>query len=331
MRAVPDASAPLPAMTLAPGLPRADALTDALLSRSARPEALAEAVGEARERIERGLAGAAAMSGAAPVAAALPAAPTVLRIGHYQIAHALADATGPTRGGSHDEPFRWTSRTARRSIGLAAVRAGLDGRAAEPAGAVAMVMADPGGPLGIGRTGPGSCADWIAALAPAARTLVAAEATAWATMLWSALDWGRLAPARVVVGGPDRWWRWAGPGAAARIAVRGRADVRVGWARGQGAAPNGAHLVVLDGQPDAATRRALALPALVDALSARPHEEPLAVPAHVVGWWPDCGKAWVVAVDARTLAAAADAVVWTAQALLGARVPSERSRGTPRT
>ncbi|HTX63378.1 MAG TPA: hypothetical protein VMD28_07040, partial [Acidimicrobiales bacterium] len=211
-------------------------------------------------------------------------------------------------------PFRWTARAARRSVGLAAVRSGLDGRAATPADAVADVMADPGGPFGVGRTGPGSCADWITSLAPPARTLVTAEATAWATRLWSAVDWGRLAPGRPVVGGPDRWWRWNDALGGCRIAVRGRADVRVGgWATDAG---RGAQLAVLDGQPEIVSRQALLVSALVDALSSRRSDEGAQVPARVLGWWPDCGKTWVVPVDAGTLVAAAEAVVSTARALI---------------
>ena len=85
-----------------------------------------------------------------------------------------------------------------------------------------------------------------------------------------------------------------------------------------GGPSHGAHLVVLDGHPGAAARHGLMLSALVDALSSLRSPESSTVPSRVVGWWPDSGKAWVISVDAETLAVAADAVVVTARALLGA-------------
>jgi hypothetical protein len=313
------------ASTIAVGLPRADALTDALLAVANPHETLAPAVRSARRRLEDGLAGVVAGAGPGHGAPAPSAPPSLLRIGHYQVARAGDGTLALARSGEggRDEPgssFRWTSRSARRPIGLAALRAGLDGRAATPADAVATVIADPSGPLGVGRAGPGSAADWIESLAPPARAVVACEATAWATRLWTAVDWGRLPPHRLVVGGPDRWWRWSGPSATWRVALRGRADVRVGMEPARDGL-GGAHLVVLDGTPGAATRQALLLSALVDALSARREQEPAPVPPRVIGWWPECGKSWIVVVDARTLLAAADAVVETVRALLGADTP----------
>jgi hypothetical protein len=303
---------PIPATTPPTRIPRADALTDALLGGTALadPETASR---EARARLERGLA-----ATLAPVAH-----PRVARIGHHQVARVLAAllAASPTALPVPEsrETFRWSSWTARRSVGLAAVRLGLEGRAATPSDAVARVMSDPGGPLGVGRQGPGSCADWLSSLAPPARSIVAAEATAWATRLWTSLDWGRLDPRQLSVGGPDRWWRWSGTGRAARIALRGRADIRirVGATVGDGLS-HGAHLVVLDGHPGAATRHGLMLSALVDALSSLRSPESSTVPSRVVGWWPDSGRAWIVPVDAETLAIAVDAVVVTAGALLGA-------------
>ncbi len=322
------------ASTIAVGLPRAGALTDALLAVATPYETLALAAGVARRRLEDGLARVLAGTGTGHGAPASSAPrPPVLRIGHYQVARAGDGTLTPARSGAggrdgRASSFRWTSRAARRPIGLAALRAGLDGRAATPADAVAAVMADPCDPLGVGRTGPGSAADWIASLAPPARAVVAAEAAVWATRLWTAADWGRLPPDRLVVGGPDRWWRWSGPSGTCRVAVRGRADIRVAVEPEHGGL-RGAHLVVLDGVPGAATRQALLLSALVDAFSARREQEPSPAPPRVIGWWPDCGKSWVVLVDARTLVATADAVLDTARALLSAGEPggAEKERG----
>ncbi|MGH8988056.1 MAG: hypothetical protein ACRDXC_05595 [Acidimicrobiales bacterium] len=312
----------LAASTLAGGLPRARALTDALLVPATATGTLAAGVASARQRLERGLSQ--VVAGRNPRGGPPP---TLLRIGHYQVVRASEGLLPPARAGEGAETgpaFRWNSRAARRAIGLAALRAGLDGRAATPADAVAAVMGDPNGPLGIGRAGPGSPADWITSLAGPARALVAAESTAWTTRLWTAVDWALLPSRRFVVGGPDRWWRWNDPPSSCKVAIRGRADVRVEAAAGNEGL-GGAQLVVQDGLPRVAARRALLVGALVDALSSRPGQEPAAVPGRVIGWWPDCGKAWVVPVAAGTLAAAADAVVAAAAALLGGAAPRGES------
>ncbi len=321
--------ATITATTPADRLPRAGALTDAILGQKVSATGR-EPVGEAEARaVAEGLTRRLSALGDRR-----PVAPGLLRIGHFQVACVLsghAERAVPSdvgRSGAQ-RPFRWTARAARRQIGLAALRTGLDGRSATPADAVALVMAEPGGPAGVGRAGPGSCADWISTLPRPARVLVTAEAVAWTTKLWTALDWGRLHPRHLVVGGPDRWWRWtgagpgAGPGAGAspdpgalRLAVRGRADIRLGPARGSHGAHRGTHLLVLDGSPGAGTRHALLLSALVDALSSPRAARVQPVPGCVVGWWPDCGKAWVVEVDPGTLTTAADALVETVAALL---------------
>jgi len=303
---------PISATTPLTRLPRADALTDALLGGTSLADAHT-ASRETRARLERGLAS----------TLALVTQPRLARIGHHQVTQVIGAlmTASPTALPVTEErvTFRWSSRTARRPVGLAAVRLGLDGRAATPADAVALVMSDPGGPFGVGRAGPGSCADWLVSLAPAARSIVAAEATSWATRLWTSLDWERLDPRQLSIGGPDRWWRWSGAGPTARLALRGRADVRIRVGASGGVdPPHGAHLVVLDGYPGAATRHGLMLSALVDALLSLRSPKSSTVPSRVVGWWPDSGKAWIVSVDAGTLALAADAVVVTAGALLGA-------------
>ena len=318
------ASSQISATTLPSRTPRAQALTDALLGGSgSAPGDTRTAWQEARARLERGLA------------SVVPSGPRPLlaRIGHYQVARALGAllGAGPAAAPAPQEgAFRWSSRAARRPVGLAALRAGLDGRAETPTDAVALVMSDPGGPLGVGRTGPGSCADWVSSLAPPARTIVAAEAAAWATRLWTALDWGRLDPEKLSVGGPDRWWRWSGgcAGPSARVALRGRADVRLRPDATGGSGPpqgaHGAHLVVLDGHPGVVTRPALMLSALVDALSSTRSPDQGSAPSRVIGWWPDSGKVWIIPVDAHSLAVAADAAVATAEVLLGARAAAER-------
>jgi hypothetical protein len=178
---------------------------------------------------------------------------------------------------------------------LAAVRLLVEGRAGSPVEAVRSVVADPAAAC-VGGAGSGSCADWLGTLPRPARALVEAEAATWATRLWAALEWDRLAPTPVV-GEPDRWWDVAGP---TRIALRGRSDVRV--IAGDGGS---CLLSVRPGAPGPSARVELGLAALVEALGGSPAR----APAAVAGWWPDCGRAWVLAADGRLLSDTARAVV----------------------
>lgn len=298
-------SFPAAAVAIAPGplaLPRARALTDALLRASPPYPELATAPLLA-DRLARVLG--AAVAHAAPVSIAEQSsgtsnASTCVRIGAYQLVSAGRPAADAASGGTR--PFRWTARRARRGIGLAALRMVLEGQAATPAGAVTAVVGRAGvgragvtgasGACAIGTRGPGSCADWLDSLVPAARAGVRAEATTWVTQLWSALEWARL-EAPVLVGQPDRWWAC---GDRRRVALRGRADVRLSDA-------GGVHLSMLAGHPTTESRMALCLSALVELLA----HGPSAVPARVAGWWPEAGKAWIVPVDAAALSAVADA------------------------
>jgi hypothetical protein len=297
-------------------LPRAEALTDLLLGAGPRrpssaPDTAApgpRGSGGRGTAVPTGAPDAAAIAarvddGLGAAVAGRPAGSTrCLRIGTYQLARPVAPSGGAGRVGG-EPPFRWTARTARRTIGVAAVRTLLsDG--GTPADAVRAVLAHPGAELCGSTPPPGSCAEWLAALTAAARALVGAEATTWATQLWTALDWERLAPSLPEVGAPDRWWGWQGP---VRVALRGRADVRL--TRG-----GGAHLLVLPGHPHPASRTALCLSALVDVLARGTAE----APRRVVGFWPDSGKAWAVAVDAGVLSTVAGAVGHAVEGLLRA-------------
>lgn len=316
---------PLAASLPAVALPRATALTDLLLGAGdTRAEPLEGGAAAAlRGHLERRLAAAARRATGGHC----------VRIGTYDLATVL-DRARPGPDGERScgpppvperSPFRWTAHRARRTAGLAALRAVLEGRAGSPADAARLVVAAPETHIAGATPPPGSCAEWLATMPTPARAMVEAEAATWATQLWTALDWARLGPG-VRVGTPDRWWSGA---ASRRVAVRGRADVRVagdpsstrrsgdvGSARTSdttdgtgGTGDHGAHLLVLPGHPTLGTRRALALSALVD-LCAR---GPGALPRRVVGWWPECGKAWAVPVDEAALCATADAVVRAAE------------------
>lgn len=267
-------------------LPRAAALTDALLAGGAAPSEAA--VASVRRFLERGLSDA---------AGGTPGPVPCLRICAFDLVQADSVAPPDSR-----TPFRWTARTARRRVGLAAIRSCVAEPGLTPAEAVGRVVADPASPVGPGPRGPGSCADWLASLSPPARSTVQAEATTWATAVWTALEWNRILPAPVV-GSPDRWWDWRG---AVRVALQGRADVRV-------PGPGGAQLVVLDGFPSEAARRALCFGALVDAL----RSGGIDTPSRVVAWWPDCGKAWIDVVDGVGLRSCAGHVVQTVRRALG--------------
>ena len=280
---------PLPALPL----PRARGLTDALTSAASRALADGRDVAGTRaylaEELSRRLSQRLRRRG--DDRARDCGRTACVRIGAYELS---AEAGAARRG--PPARFRWTARGARRPVGLAAVRLLVEGRAGSPVEAVRSVVADPVAAGCVGGAGRGSCTDWIGTLPRPARALVEAEASTWATRLWTALEWDRLAPAPVV-GEPDRWWDVAGP---TRIALRGRSDVRV--VTGDGGS---CLLSVRPGAPGPSARVELGLAALVEALGGSPAR----APAAVAGWWPDCGRAWVLAADGRLLADTARAVV----------------------
>jgi len=281
-------------------LPRARSLTDALTAPSAGPAPVLDPV--LRSSLSDGLA---------RLESRLLAGRR-LRVDEYLLS--TAGAYGPTAPGSAStEPFRWSARTARRSVGLAAVRACYHGIHRTPAEAVAGVLErlaeDAGGSTGRG----GSLGRWLAGLPSGARAAVQADAVTWATRLHIALDWDSLPPG-TVVGGRDEWWDCP---SARRIGLRGRAEVRTSTAGGDASAA-GPHRPVLfclrPGVPGPTGRTELALPALVAAL-ASPTGAP---PARVIGWWPACGRAIVLEVDEKVLTRAAASVVGAVGARLGA-------------
>lgn len=190
-----------------------------------------------------------------------------------------------------DEPFAWSARTARRTIGLAAVRSLLGGEARTPHEAVRARLAEADRGVRVGARTVSRLDRWVASLPDAGRGAVVAEAVTWATRLWCALDWTAVGVASVV--GRDHWWDSPH---SALLALRGRADVRTPLA----------HLVVLSGPRRASVRAELALVALVEALRTRPDGEP--APGRVVGWWPDSGHIVRLEPHPGVLATAVDAV-----------------------
>lgn len=236
-----------------------------------------------------------------------PRSRQLVRLGAYQLAHGALGS---------EPPFRWSATTARRTIGLAAIRSCITGAAATPGEAVTLVLADPHGAAHIGPVTRGSCADWLSVLTPPARAYVAAEATTWATRLWTAVDWSQPG-ATFDVGTSDRWWRWRPEGdRAVRVALRGRADLRIRLTHAShapSATPRPhAHLSVFDGCPTLPDRRALVLSALVDGLNAGP----TGVPLQVIGVWPDCGKVFTTQVTGACLLDTARHSLATVRSLL---------------
>jgi hypothetical protein len=170
----------------------------------------------------------------------------------------------------HAEPFAWSARNARRSIGVAAVRLLLGGGARSPLEAVRHRLAESSRWVRDGSSCASQLDRWVDGLPPAGRAAVGAEAVTWATRLWCALDWSAFASAPVV--GRDHWWDSPH---SALLALRGRADVRTARS----------HLVVLSGPRRDSVRAELALVTLVESLRLRGDQ----VPGRLVGWWPDSG------------------------------------------
>jgi hypothetical protein len=197
-------------------------------------------------------------------------------------------------------PFRWSPWTARRTIGIAAVRVCTTGALYAPADAVATVVAEMAGRGGP----PGSLGTWLSRAAAPVVALVRAEATTWASNLLSAVDWSRPG-LRPVIGAPDRWW--CSP-TMPRVAIRGRVDLSVTSAGNGNPRGPRAVLTVFEGCPSPASRVELGLAPLVSALTG-PLED---VPVRAAGWWPAAGRLLTFPVGPSLLADAADAV---AQAL----------------
>lgn len=211
--------------------------------------------------------------------------------------HEIRTALGGGQGDANSEaPFTWTARTARRPLGLAAVRLLLDGAVRSPAEAVRHRVAESTRLLAEGDARVSRLDRWVAELSPSAAAIVGAAAVTWATRLWSAHDWSACADRPVI--GRDRWWDSPH---SALLALRGRADVRTG----------GVGLVVLSGPRRDSVRAELSLVTLVDTLRTRDRS----APGHVVGWWPDSGHVMVVEPEPAVLTEAAEAV---ATVVLGA-------------
>lgn len=263
-------------------LPRARGLTDALLAPGA-PSAPPHVVADLSRALRDGLAEARHGCDGA-----------VVRVDAFAIRTAADPSRG--KGGPVDSPFRWTPRRARRTVGVRAAARVVNGRVRCPAQGAERAVDALVEAARRGGARPGSLEDWLGSAPPAVVAAVLAEATAWATHLVTAIEWGRVGGS-AEVGGPDRWWDLGG---RPSVGLRGRVDVRL-----TGPRPQQSLLTVVNGRPGPASRTELGLAALVDVLR-RPAGP---VPARVVGWWPECGRALVLDVGEELLTSTAAAVL----------------------
>ena len=149
------------------------------------------------------------------------------RVTDYEIRVALS---GEADDSSEQPAFAWSSRTARRALGLAAVRLLVTGRARSPVEAVETRLSESSRWVREGSPGITQLDRWVATLPPAGRTAVSAEAVTWATRLWSGIDWSALGSPPTI--GRDRWWDSPH---SALLALRGRAEVRTDRRQPRGA------------------------------------------------------------------------------------------------
>ncbi len=229
----------------------------------------------------------------------------------------------PETVGLPEPDFVWKPAFTRRSLGLAAVRACVDGRFRGPAVAV--------GPLAgyaideWRRSGRRTFhwEPWFAGLGAGGRAAVLAEAVTWATPLWTGFDWSEVG-ARSVVGGADDLWTCPVPGT---VRLKGRTEARIGGG-GDGGGPVRSQLSdgmttlvsLSSGSPGGGWREELGYLALVAVLSQSGRPEPV----RVTGMWPDAGVRRTVTVDEELLMATAERVVATVALTTAARcAPSE--------
>jgi len=219
--------------------------------------------------------------------------------------HHVRAALAPTDVARDDVPFAWSARTARRGLGLAGLRAVVDGVVRTPVDGVKTAVEEAVRAARRAEAAASPMDRWLAGLPPSGLVAVQAGAVTWATRMWCALDWGAFEEPPII--GRDHWWDSPH---SSLLALRSRAEVR-SVARDQAGAPYSVHLVVLGGTRRATVRSELSVAAMIEVLCS-PRSLP---PGRMVGWWPDSGHLVTVEIDqlaldegvaavARTLAAA---------------------------
>jgi hypothetical protein len=233
-----------------------------------------------------------------------------LRLTDHDVRTALAQTECPPA----QTPFAWSARTARRALGLAAVRLVVAGAERSPAEGVRATLAEG---IRLATTGDALASPvdrWLANLPAGGLAAVQSEAVTWATRLWCALDWGAFDERPII--GRDRWWDSPH---SSLLAIRSRAEVR-SIALDPSGSPFSVHLVVLGGPRRPSIRSELSVVAMVEALHA-PASLP---PGRVVGWWPDSGHVVKVDIDQASVREGVTAIARTLAPPEGAVVPFAR-------
>jgi hypothetical protein len=208
-------------------------------------------------------------------------------------------------------PFAWSARTARRLLGLSAVRSVVAGETRSPIEGVRAAIADM---IRSARQGerPASPLDrWLVGLPAAGQAVVQAEAVTWATRLWCALDWSAFEDPPVI--GRDHWWDSPH---SSLLAIRSRAEVR-SFGFDQEGRPFSVHLVVLGGHRRDTIKSELSVVALVEAL----HATPSLPPGRIVGWWPYSGHLVKVEVDHAAVTCGVETIARTLAKVAGYQAP----------
>ena len=250
----------------------------------------------------------------APVVAPLPAGDTVV-----VSLPLLRQVQGrPESVGDHDEPFVWRPPFVRRSLGLAVVEACAAGRFRNPLDAVGPVASEALVRWKESGWRTYHWEPWMAGLGAGARAMVLAEAVAWASSLWSSLDWSTIDPVPQFGGADDQWACPSTP----TVRLKGRSELRValpgpvGQAGGVSRVTGPVALVsVSGGCPSTTWREELAYLALTASL--RSPSRP--VPTRVMGLWPDAGAERCVEIDDGDLDDAVDRVVAAVSTVVAAR------------
>jgi hypothetical protein len=238
------------------------------------------------------------------------------RLTDHEVRMAVAGPSGSPRSAA-STPFAWSARTARRALGLNAVRALAAGTARNPVDGVRTAIDDAMRAVRQGESSASPMDRWLCGLPASGLAAVQSDSVTWATRLWCGLDWNAFEEVPLI--GRDHWWDSPH---SSLLALRSRAEVRA-TARDGDETPFSVHLVVLGGSRRPSVRSELAVIGLVEALRA-PRR---LLPGRIVGWWPDSGHAVKVEIDTLAVRDGAAAVTLT---LAGAGATPPSSEGVSR-
>jgi hypothetical protein len=238
------------------------------------------------------------------------------RLTDYVIRTALSPS--PSAGGGVPGAFAWSSVTARRAIGLAAVRSLVTGSVQCPIEGVRLALGQAVSGAEQGGRSPSSLDRWLAGLSSAGGAAVEAEAVTWATRLWTGLAWEAFSSRPTI--GRDHWWDSPH---SSLLALRSRAEVRATTTTHGQDRPVSVHLVVLGGPRRDTVRSELSVVALVESLRTG---SPLS-PGRIVGWWPDSGRFVTLEVNHHSLAEGVATVARILASIEASRVAGTAAAG----